>query len=172
MAQQAKRLKEGLSGEELTRFCKRYLPESFLSVFSLDNIEYDRIQDRLTQGQATSCIVNTTKASEKGEHWIGVHFTAEGECEYFDSYGLPPIQAETQRLCEMAPSGCYNWNDEPVQDILDDSSAACGFHVLFYLYAKHRDPNLTLHDVVKYYSPDSLRLNDVFAIVFIENKMV
>ena len=77
------------------------------------------------------------------------------------------------RLCEMAPSGCYNWNDEPVQDIVDDSLAACGYHVLFYLYAKHRDPDLTLHDVVKYYySPDSLRLNDVFAIVFIEHKMV
>ena len=97
---------------------------------------------------------------------------ADDESAVPDSFGLPPIQPETQRLCEMAPSGCYNWNDEPVQDILDDSLAACGYHVLFYLYAKHRDPDLTLHDVVKYYSPDSLRLNDVFAIVFIENKMV
>ena len=165
------RMKEGLSGEELSDFCKRFIP-NFVNVYSMDNIDYELIKQRLLQGKGSSCIVNTSRANEKGEHWVAVHFSdRQGNCEYFDSFGLPPIQRGVQRLCELTPSGYY-WNEEgPVQNALDNNSIACGYHVLFYLYAKRRT-NLPLHEIVQKYYTKSLANNDVFAVVFIENKMM
>ena len=168
----ALRLKEGLSGEELSDFCKRFIPDEFVNVYSMDNIDYELIKQRLSQGKASCCIVNTSRASEKGEHWVGIHFSSQGDCEYFDSFGLPPIQRGVQRLCELSPSGYYDWNEAgPVQDALDNNGIACGYHVLFFLHVKH-ETGLSLHEIVHKYYTDSLSTNDLFAIVFIENKMM
>ena len=168
------RLKKGLSGEELISFCKRYITDgSFLDVYSIDNIDYKLIQQRISQGKTTSCIINTSKADEKGEHWVAVYFPKDraGETEYFDSFGLPPIQRATQQLCEI--TGDYSWNEEhPIQDVLDQKSISCGHHVLFYLYAKHEKPEMKLGDLVReYFSDWDFRRNDLFATCFIESKM-
>ena len=58
-----------------------------------------------------------------------------------------------------------------MQDALDNKLFACGYHVLFYLYAKRRT-NLPLHEIVQKDYTKSLANNDVFAVVFIENKMM
>ena len=176
MSDRRVRLKKGLSGEELIRFCKRYITDgSFLDVFSIDIIDYKLIKQRIVQGKTTSCIINTSKADEKGEHWVGVYFPKDGggDCEYFDSFGFPPLQRATQRLCEMSVTGDYSWNEEyPIQDVLDESSVSCGWHVLFYLYAKHEKPGMKLGDLVReYYSDWDFRRNDLFSTVFIESKM-
>ena len=175
MANRRARLKKGLSGEELIKFCKRHIPDgSFPDVFSIDNINFKIIEQRVSQGKITSCIINTSKADEKGEHWVGVYFPKDGNCEYFDSFGFPPIQKATQRLCEMSSTREYDWNEEfPIQDMLDESSVICGFHVLFFLYAKHEKPEMKLRDLVhRYYSDNDFKRNDLFSTVFIESKML
>ena len=63
------RLKQGLSGEEISDFCKRFIPD-FMNVYSMDNIDNEQVKQRLSQGKASSCVVNTSKSSEKGEHWV------------------------------------------------------------------------------------------------------
>ena len=174
MSDRQNRLKKGLSGEEFIKFCKRHIPDgSFLDVFSIDNINFELIQQRISQGKITSCIINTSRADEKGEHWVGVYFSKAGDCEYFDSFGLPPIQRATQKLCEMSATGEYSWNEEhPIQDVLDESSVSCGYHVLFYLYAKHDKPEMKLCDLVReYFSDRDFRRNDLFATCLIESKM-
>lgn len=169
------RLKKGLSGEELISFCKRYITDgSFLDVYSIDNIDFKLIKQRLAQGKTTSCVINTSKADDKGEHWVGVYFSKDGDCEYFDSFGFPPIQRATQKLCEMSTTGDYSWNEaHPIQDALDESSVSCGWHVLFYLYAKHeKKPEMKLGDLVReYFSDWDFRKNDLFVTCFIESKM-
>ena len=170
------RLTKGLSGDELISFCKKYITDgSFLDVYSIDNIDYERIKQRISQGKPTSCIINTSKADEKGEHWVAVYFPKDGAGggEYFDSFGFPPLQRATRQLCEMLSTGEYSWNEEyPIQDVLDESSVSCGYHVLFYLYAKHKKPEMKLGDLVrKYFSDWDLKKNDLFATCFIESKM-
>ena len=38
-------------------------------------------------------IANVDTSDKPGSHWIAFYFTEEKEGEFFDSYGLPPIQA-------------------------------------------------------------------------------
>ena len=165
------RLKEGLSGKEIQDFSKRFLAKDFAGVYSMDNIDLNKIKDKLAKTKhAASCIVNTSDANEKGEHWVAIHISSSGRAEYFDSYGLPPIQRQVQQLCYLLATE-YDWNDQPVQDIMDESSVACGYHALFYLYAKQCQPEMKLGDIIsKYYSSNNARTNDLFAICFIENK--
>lgn len=40
------------------------------------------------KGRPYTYIVNTDPAGEPGEHWLAIS-TGRGECEVFDSYGLP-----------------------------------------------------------------------------------
>ena len=66
---------------------------------------------------------------------------------------------------------CYEWNDVPLQDLLDKDSVGCSYHCLFYLMAKY-NTDMTLKEIVhKYYHVDKPKDNDMFAIVYIEYKM-
>ena len=169
------RLKEGLSGKEIENFSKRFLNRDFAGVYSMDNIDLQKIRDKLAAAKyfaAASCIVNTSEQNEKGEHWIAIHINNSGRAEYFDSYGLPPIQRGVKQLCYSLATE-YDWNDQPVQDIMDQSSVACGYHALFYLYVKQCEPKMKLGDIVNnFYSINNLKLNDLFAVSFIENKLI
>ena len=96
------RLREGLCCDDIKAFCKRFMPQNFAGeVYSMDNINYEMIKKRLKEGKASSCVVNTSNENEQGEHWVAVHISDQGHTEYFDSYGLPPIQRGVQQLCTL-----------------------------------------------------------------------
>ena len=128
-----KRLTAGLSGKEIIDLANKTQISGFTDVYSLDNIDYARIEARLARGLETCCIVNTAEIAETGEHWLAVHFEAQtSHCTHYDSYGLPPIQKEVYRLCTMTDC-CFMWNATPVQDIADKKDVSCGYHALYYL---------------------------------------
>ena len=165
----SKRLQEGLSGKEILAFSRRFIANDFVDVYSMDNIDMNKIKGKVANTNIASCIINTSDADEIGEHWVAIYINS-GKVEYFDSYGLPPIQSGVQNLCHTFATE-YEWNDQPVQDIMDQKSVACGYHALFYLYAKQCEPNMKLSDIInKYYDSENARHNDLFAICFIENK--
>ena len=57
----------------------------------MDDIDYKGISENLQKGLPTCCVINTSDVNEEGEHWVALHVTGKGHCEYFDSYGLPAI---------------------------------------------------------------------------------
>ena len=56
--------------------------------------------------------------------------------EFFDSYGLIPIQEGTRSLMEAVKACDWRNNEHELQDILDTKSVACGYHCAIYLLAK------------------------------------
>ena len=61
-----------------------YLQKCFRGVFPADKLPPVQKGRPYTDAY----IVSTDAASEPGEHWLAI-WTRRGECEVFDSYGLP-----------------------------------------------------------------------------------
>ena len=78
-------------------------------------------------------VINTDPSSEPGEHWVAIYMSTEGELEYFDSFGLPPLHAE---IIEFLDNNCVNgwsYNTITFQSIY---STTCGMYCVIYLYFK------------------------------------
>ena len=100
-----------------------------------------------------SLVCNTDPNTETGEHWIAVHVDEEGNGEYFDSYGLPPLHDAFEnflnRHCKT-----WTWNDRQIQQL---ASTVCGQHCIFYL--THRYLGLSLQEIRSFFTED-FRDND------------
>ena len=97
-----------------------------------------------------SLIMNTDKASQPGKHWVAVYCT-EKTCEYFDSFGLPPLYHELSKL--------YNnrklfWSSRCIQH---PQSRTCGEFCISFV--KSQSKGLTYSQYIKQFSRD-LKQND------------
>ena len=63
-----------------------YTSKHFAGVFPSDLLPTKRITKF-----PYSLVANTDDSSKKGEHWVCFYFDRNGVIEYFDSYGLPPV---------------------------------------------------------------------------------
>lgn len=176
------RFKQGLSGREIMWLARHKMNiRGYLKNFSHDAIDMTWLKKVFSQGgSSVGLVINTGNRNEEGEHWQALWFGREGQAEFFDSYGLPPIQEgvlqalgpETGRI----GGGYFDWNDEPVQDVLDKDSVACGYHCLLYLKYKdlcsrnggHGGGTMD-HFIHSFYKgPDQFKYNDAIAIGIIE----
>ena len=83
-------------------------------------------------------IINTHKSNLPGEHWFAIFVPKFGKIEYFDSYGLKPINEEVHDFIKLN-GGKYIYNEKNIQGI---NSENCGKFSLFYLYMRTRGFNL------------------------------
>ena len=99
-------------------------------------------------------ILNTDPCDRPGEHWVAVFFDREGQGEYFDSYGYPPLSPVITRwLTETTRR--WTWNTQPLQS---DTTAVCGHYCLFY--AAHRARDVPMSQIVAMFTGPPLE-NDV-----------
>lgn len=71
-------------------------------------------------------VINTDEHDEPGEHWLAVY-----NKEYFDSYGLPPLD---RRIIQFLGSDVM-YNTVHLQQLM---SNACGFYCVYYLLERAR----------------------------------
>ena len=55
-------------------------------------------------------VVNTDPAELRGQHWVAIALLREGAGEYFDSFGLPPLQ---QEIAKYMAEQCAVWRYSP-----------------------------------------------------------
>lgn len=91
-------------------------------------------------------IVNTDKSSDRGTHWVAMRFTAR-ECEYFDSFGLPPLH---QEMINAVGSRKMLWNGRCLQH---PSSRTCGEFCIAFV--KLRSLHFSFIRFIKYFSSDT-----------------
>jgi hypothetical protein len=96
-------------------------------------------------------ICNTQKRSERGEHWLAFYYDQNGNCDFFDSYGLPPSFFNLETYLENT-SVKWTWNRKTIQG----SSNFCGFYCILFLLFKIRNKTLNFFD----YFTNDLNNND------------
>jgi hypothetical protein len=63
--------------------------DPFASEYFAGVFPSDLLPEKITSFPC-SAVANTDPASMPGKHWVAFHFDADGNGEYFDSYGEPP----------------------------------------------------------------------------------
>ena len=172
------RLRLGISSTDLTRGMSKIAGLNYLGDYSHDNMDVGHIMKGLCKQPSSpaAVIINSGNQQSKGEHWEAVYIsptdqTHKSSVEFFDSYWLPPIQDGTSKLLDLLSQKDWVCSHQPVQDIMDITSRACGQHCLYYIINRYHKPELNLEDLNKsIYHKSDLKANDIMVTVFCENR--
>lgn len=102
-------------------------------------------------------VVNTDVSTEPGEHWIALFIDKNKHAEYFDSYGLPPINSHIINFLNQN-STSITYNTVTLQAL---NSSACGAYCILFL--EFRAKNITYCDIINIFSKNS-KTNDEIAV--------
>ncbi len=94
-------------------------------------------------------ILNTHTRNKPGEHWLAFFYDSNGKCEFFDSYGLPPVVYHLEKYLENT-STSWSFNEKQIQG---SNSSYCGYYCLFFLYFKCH--NYSLDKICNFFSNNS-----------------
>ena len=83
-------------------------------------------------------IINTDNSKGEGKHWVAVFIHPRGVCEYFDSFGLPPIDSEILKFVQRN-SYHYKYNKKVLQPLFSDT---CGYYCYYFASKKARGYSL------------------------------
>ena len=103
-----------------------------------------------TVERPSSFIVNTLPINEfdeypQGEHWIALFIPKKGPIEYFDSYGLKPLNKEIYDFIQINGKKFIR-NKFKIQGF---NSINCGKYSIFYLFLRSR--NIPMYRIVKFF---------------------
>ena len=111
--------------EEINEKLKKYR-DCFVGTYPCD------LLPKVVQRPA-AIIANTDPAHKPGEHWVALWLNANGTGEYFDSFGLPPLNSNILRyIREECPNGVTHLN-VMLQNVL---SITCGNYCVLYVKMK------------------------------------
>jgi len=99
-------------------------------------------------------VINTDDSHLPGTHWVAVYFPQEGCVEYFDSYGLPPLDDDIIDFMRRNAQ-TTRFNNVKLQGI---DSMVCGQYCVYYLH--HRSLGYSLEHLVTYFDRHSSRNDD------------
>jgi hypothetical protein len=83
----------------------------------------------------SSYIINTDNSNLPGEHWFALYIPLKGPIEYWDSYGLKPINNEIYKFIKMNKRP-FIYNRFKIQS---NNSMTCGQYSIFYIYLRSRN---------------------------------
>jgi len=94
-------------------------------------------------------VVNFDKKNEPGSHWIviGTETGGGGSDEYFDSFGLPPINKLIEHFLMEGGKNHYESSQKSIQHPL---STVCGQYCIFFIYC--RCSGLSFSDFIKMFN--------------------
>lgn len=109
-------------------------------------------------------VCNTDPSDEPGEHWVAIYVDGNGHGEYFDSYGLPPLQ---NSIIKFLNECAVNWtyNSKRLQGLF---SSVCGYYCIYYLLYRCR--GYSLNSIVNDFDVDYL-YNDLSVKMFVRQSL-
>jgi hypothetical protein len=99
----------------------------FLGVFASDQLP-------TSISYPCAVVANTDSSDKPGEHWVAFYFDENGVGEYFDSYGLPPINSDLFLFLVNNAMG-YKCNTIQLQGLGSD---VCGHYCIAFLAKRCR----------------------------------
>ena len=144
---------------EIARYMRldEKIREQFYGVYSLDLIPKKIPIPSLV-------IVNLDYSTDKGSHWVVLHWVNNEVVEHFDSAGKQPKRDIVNNLFSNALS--YKYNNKRVQNYQTDT---CGLFCLYYSY--HSSRGRTMQSILSDFSVN-LKSNEEMIISFFKNNFV
>jgi hypothetical protein len=133
--------------EALTKY--PFTRRIFCGVFSIDLLPQKRFS------RPCCFIINTDPSNKAGNHWFSIFLPKFGPIEYFDSFGIQPINQEVYEFIKLN-GGKWIFNNFQIQS---NSTATCGkFCILFILY---RARGMKFRKFLELFRPDKT-YNEIF----------
>ena len=100
-------------------------------------------------------VINTDSSTGSGEHWLAVYYDKEGQCGFFDSYGMEP---RFYGLEKYLNNTSHNWifNNIQLQSL---TSITCGYYCIYFIQMMCRDFSMT--EIVEHFSNEDFLKNDL-----------
>lgn len=98
--------------------------EYFKGVFSIDKLP-------TVCHPKSAYVINYDKSDEPGSHWVAVFRDEAGDIEFFDSFGIPPIDSRCANFIGLN----YSYNPYKLQPDLTNS---CGFYSTYFVLKRSR----------------------------------
>lgn len=112
---------------------------SFIGTFPADRIP-------VVKARPASFVLNFDKHDSQGSHWVSLILLPNGESEYMDSFGLPPLQQDILNYIKKN-SKAYTFNCQQFQHPL---AISCGLYAIHFI--KHRYRNLSFESFSAHFS--------------------
>lgn len=87
-------------------------------------------------------VCNTDNSDQPGSHWTAVYFREDAKCEYFDSYGIPPLFNDVEKKL-LAVDASFSYNDCELQS---SDTNVCGMYCI--LFAKYKCRGYSLQEIL------------------------
>jgi hypothetical protein len=132
----------------------KYAKKHFCGVLPIDKLPITKIR------RPCSFIINTDNSNFPGQHWFALYVPRIGKVEYFDSYGLKPINPQIYEFLR-ANGSKYIYNSKRIQS---DLSKNCGKFCIFYIYMRSR--NFPMKQITQFFvsnkNINDLLINKIF----------
>jgi hypothetical protein len=92
-----------------------------------------------TFSKPAAFIVNTDKQDSPGQHWVAMYIDNIGNCEYFDSYGIPPYIPDHINFIRKHGKRSVVYNKSSLQGL---DSSVCGHYACMYVLGKANNINV------------------------------
>lgn len=98
--------------------------ECFAGTYAVDKLPYN------VPKKPAAFVINTDPSTLPGQHWVAAIVLPNGKCEYFDSFGFPPLNGEIYDfLTQYAPNG-LSYNSRTLQSA---TSETCGKYCILFI---------------------------------------
>ena len=136
----------------------RFARKIFKGVYAIDQLNFNNIQ------KPAAYIINTDPSNKPGEHWFAMIFPKNGPIEYFDPYGLAPINGEIKQIW-LRNKNNFIFNRKKIQSF---DSTNCGKYSIFYIYLRAR--NIPITKINSFFLKNKLYNEKIIVKIF--NKLI
>ena len=137
----------------------KYASKNFCGILPIDHLP----KKKLTHD--CSFIVNTDYSNGKGKHWVAIFVPNNGIIEYFDPFGMKPVNKEVYDFIKLNSSD-YIYNKKGIQHL---SSIKCGLFCLFFIMTRSR--GIQMKKSSNFFNEISYLNDDLIDIIFKKIKL-
>jgi len=131
----------------------KFTKNQFCGVIPIDKLPLKKVS------RPCSFIINSDKSTLPGKHWFAIYLPKKGNIEYFDSFGLKPLNQEVYEFFKKNGNWIYN----KIQ-LQSNTSKSCGKFTA--LYIAYRSKGLTYKDFISIFSKDKYYNEKLIKILF------
>ena len=166
----------GMNGSEIDEVMQKWQSQHYKGVFhQRELMKSGYLKELIARDKPFSIVISTNYMSnapndpENEPHWIAVYSNNRGECDYFDSYAIPPIQEDIVHFLDMIKEGGSVHTNEVALQSLIDGSRSCGFHCVVFLVMREYK-KIKADEIHKVYPNmgQETHNNDIYATFFTE----